>query len=508
MTQARDNHCGRCGARLARDNTTGRCAPCQLAERDRITRPPEVPESFWDNTALRHALAIRHMGQVIRAYRCHPYHGRQPLPQEVVAGWVGLTQAQLSRIEHGPAILHLDRLIHWARVLRVPETRLWFKLPDDSRVLPPAPLGRTVEVDPHRLPAIQIAGSRHGPEDDSMRRRSLLTILPTATAAGLVGMAGIEGLRHHLVASHAGDSADLDDWEAIAWEYGRTSADTPPRVLLDDLTTDLMVAHERLDRLQDNTQRVRLYRVLALLSVFMAHTLAGLGNARTSWRWWHVARDYAASSSDPEAQMWVRGRQIIGGLYERQPPEQLLALADDALPLTATSTPGIGTGSVLIGRAQALAVLGREEEARQAITQIHGMLDRLPERVTTDTNSLYGWPEHRLRHGESFVYSYLGDTKRAATAQERALALYPPHLVRERTQIQLHQAMCLVRNGDPIAGAAHARRALTELPGDQHTEVVREVARSVVRLMPTGAHRQTEVAELRELLALPAAPGQ
>src|SRR5439155_6052999 len=198
---------------------------------------------------------------------------------------------------------------------------------------------------------------------------------------------------------------DVHPSEPIACEYGRTSADTPPRVLLDDLTADLVVAHDRLERLQDNAQRLRLYRVLALLSVFMAHTLAGLGNARTSWRWWRVARDYATSSSDPEARMWVWGRQIIGGLYEHQPPEQLLALADEAVSLVATSAPGIGTGSVLIGRAQVLAVLGRDAPARQAIAQVHTVLDLLPNRVTRDTASLYGWPEHRLRHGESFIYS-------------------------------------------------------------------------------------------------------
>jgi transcriptional regulator with XRE-family HTH domain len=506
MTQVRHAHCGRCGARLARDNTTGRCAPCQVAERDRITQAPDVPADFWDNAALRQALAARHMGQVIRAYRCHPYHGRQPLPQEVVAGWVGLTQAQLSRIEHGPAILHLDRLTHWARALRIPETYLWFKLPDTTE--PPGLLRRTVGIASHRLPAIPVTGHLLDPEDDPVRRRSLFTTLPTATAAGLVGLAGIESVRHRLITARAGDVADIDDFEHVAWEYGSTSADTPPGLLLEDLTIDLVVAHERLDRLCDTAQRGRLYRVLALLSVFMAHTLAGLGNTRTSWRWWRVARDYATSSSDPETRMWVSGRQVIGGLYERQPPERLLALADEAVPLATSTTPGIGTGSVLIGRAQVLAVMGREAEARQAIAQVHGVVGRLPERVTTDTDSLYGWPEHRLRHGESFVYSYLGDTRRAVIAQERALALYPPHLVRERTQIRLHQAMCLVRTGDAVVGAAHARQALTDLPTEQHTEVVREVARSVVRLMPSNAECQPDVAELRELLALPAAPGQ
>jgi transcriptional regulator with XRE-family HTH domain len=96
------------------------------------------------------------MGRVIRAYRCHLYHGRHPLAQEVVAGWVGITQAQLSRIENGPSIVHLDRLMQWARVLSIPGEHLWFKLPAD--------------------------GSEASKTED-VKRRSLLT----ATGAGIVG---------------------------------------------------------------------------------------------------------------------------------------------------------------------------------------------------------------------------------------------------------------------------------------------------------------------------------
>ena len=82
---------------------------------------------------MRAAFASRHMGRVIRAYRCHPFHGRRPLPQDMVAGWIGVTQGQLSRIETGPTIMHLDRLMHWARVLRIPSSCLWFTLPEDDR---------------------------------------------------------------------------------------------------------------------------------------------------------------------------------------------------------------------------------------------------------------------------------------------------------------------------------------------------------------------------------------
>lgn len=121
--------CGRCGALLARDNDGGLCSPC-VRSGDRWSGAPEVPSSFWHDERVQAALADRHMGRVIRAYRHHRYHGRRPLPQETVAGWLGLTQAQLSRIESGHPVAHLERLVQWATVLGVPERYLWFALPD------------------------------------------------------------------------------------------------------------------------------------------------------------------------------------------------------------------------------------------------------------------------------------------------------------------------------------------------------------------------------------------
>jgi transcriptional regulator with XRE-family HTH domain len=122
----------RCGVRLARDNSGSRCSACVTADRDRLSAAPEVPADFWDEVVLRQSLTSRHMGRIIRAWRTHPYHGRRPINQDQVASWVGITQAQLSRIENGPPPVHLDRLIQWARVLRIPEERLWFALPGSA----------------------------------------------------------------------------------------------------------------------------------------------------------------------------------------------------------------------------------------------------------------------------------------------------------------------------------------------------------------------------------------
>jgi tetratricopeptide (TPR) repeat protein/transcriptional regulator with XRE-family HTH domain len=90
---------------------------------------------------MRDALASRHLGRVVRAWRQHWSHGPRPVSQEQAAAWLGITQAQLSRIENGPPIRDLDRLVHWARVLRIPPEHLWFDLPGIPRTVPPPSSG-------------------------------------------------------------------------------------------------------------------------------------------------------------------------------------------------------------------------------------------------------------------------------------------------------------------------------------------------------------------------------
>ncbi|MFI6132595.1 helix-turn-helix domain-containing protein [Micromonospora sp. NPDC051141] len=197
MTHA---NCPRCGGRLARDNSSGRCAPCQAAERDRLSAPPVVPESFWEHEPVRMALAGRHLGRVIRAYRYHPYHGRSPLPQSVVAAWLGITQAQLSRIENGPALVHLDRLAHWASLLGIPPARLWFA------------------TGPHS-PADAPFGSNHvGPDEG--RRALLAGIAAVAVGAGLVGGAGDTPPRRIGSTDVARLNAVLDLYRSVDRESG------------------------------------------------------------------------------------------------------------------------------------------------------------------------------------------------------------------------------------------------------------------------------------------------
>ena len=95
MSSPKNRYCGSCRTRLARDNTDALCAACLKQRRALAERAPVVPPRFWTTDAMRDALASWHMGQVIAAYRTHPFHGRA-LPQGIVAGWVGMSQVQLS----------------------------------------------------------------------------------------------------------------------------------------------------------------------------------------------------------------------------------------------------------------------------------------------------------------------------------------------------------------------------------------------------------------------------
>jgi transcriptional regulator with XRE-family HTH domain len=122
--------CETCHARLAWDNSDSLCSPCRKA-RNSALGPPPVSADFWESADLQAAFADRHMGKVIRAYRHDALHGPRPLPQDVVAGWLGLTQTQVSRIESGSPVTDLDKLIGWAQILRIPSQYLWFQLPGD-----------------------------------------------------------------------------------------------------------------------------------------------------------------------------------------------------------------------------------------------------------------------------------------------------------------------------------------------------------------------------------------
>ncbi|WP_239311406.1 helix-turn-helix transcriptional regulator [Frankia sp. Cj3] len=197
-TAPRLRHCSRCGHRLAADNAGAMCSPCQSAALDAQARPPAVPPEFWTLDQMRDALATWHMGRVIYAYRHHPHHG-YTLPQELVGTWLGLTQAQLSRIENGRAPEELSKLIRYSQILGIPAELLWFDLPGEPRARQPAQARP-----PIFLPVVVGGREITLPIDAEVAETAGLNRLITSAgraslerrAARILPFAGVDELRH------------------------------------------------------------------------------------------------------------------------------------------------------------------------------------------------------------------------------------------------------------------------------------------------------------------------
>lgn len=115
--------CGRCRARLASDNAGGLCSPCSRVDRAAVRIPPA---SFWVSEPVQRAVARRDFGLIIKAARAA---GDPPVRQAEMGVWLGLSQAQVSRIESGRSPVNdLVKLTRWAHVLGAPADVLWFRL--------------------------------------------------------------------------------------------------------------------------------------------------------------------------------------------------------------------------------------------------------------------------------------------------------------------------------------------------------------------------------------------
>ncbi|WP_215545053.1 helix-turn-helix domain-containing protein [Amycolatopsis sp. CA-230715] len=108
---------------MARDRKSEHCRGCTRRLISDAAQPQ--PATFWHADSIRAALTARHFGQLFAAYR----HEHKPHVSQARLGlWIGLTQAQVSRLEapgaRAPGDLY--KLQRWATALHVPTDLLWF----------------------------------------------------------------------------------------------------------------------------------------------------------------------------------------------------------------------------------------------------------------------------------------------------------------------------------------------------------------------------------------------
>lgn len=429
-------------------------------------RPPKMPVAFWEVKDMRDALATWHMGRILTAHRHHPFHGRI-LPQDLVAGWFGITQAQLSRIENGPAIKDLDKLAQWARILSIPPELLWFQLPDRRTAGHLRHTAHSAEEDHEPAAARR---QPEGREIDDMNRRELLRLMSIAGAA--VPAPDIDQLDWDRV-GHAGDRprlvdhATLNQYEAINAHLWRafTSAVSKVTVLplvqqqLGMLTTSLQSSgREMIHR--------RLYRLVSDLFQLQGEILFD-GNHYTE-----AAHCYTlAATAGREARafdLWACAltRHAYIGVYERE-----FRNASPVLDLAATiaqrGDSALSTRHwVHTVRANALAGLGDLTACEHALERAEGVHE-----LTGEVHN-GGWlrfdgsrlPEER---GACYV-----ELRRPDLAEDTLTAALRQDLsVRRRGGVRTALAMVAAQRRDLDQLVTHANAAL-DAARQSHSGVV------------------------------------
>ena len=329
----------------------------------------------------------------------------------------------------------------------------------------------------------------------SMQRRSVLRALG-ALAASSQPLVQWEGLRHGIAAAL---DPDLDRWDQVVADYGIAYYRLPADQIMATLRADLTVVQALIASATGAT-RDRLLQITARLSVIVAINMVTAGQTLVAARWWRDAQDYAGESGDADSIVLTRSWDVVNGCYDGRPTSETITIADSVLPLAEERATAASCG-LLAGRAQALSLAGEHAEAIRTVQRLVDMVERLPNSVSGDASSLWGWPEHRLRHTEAWVYAHAGHLREATRAQEQALKLYPAIMSRLKTQVQLHHAAALIRGGHIPDGLRQAADLLDQLPESQHNELVRTVARQVIGAVPVKERGRPIYRELTERVA-------
>jgi hypothetical protein len=318
--------------------------------------------------------------------------------------------------------------------------------------------------------------------------------------------AGAETVRQGFLRSLVGDGwGSAEEWQAIVAEHHATYYTVSPAERFTRLSADITALGEAAEHERSEAGRGELRKAGAYLASLMSSTVADLGDLLGGVRWAGAARQAADTSGDLHTRLFVRGREIAMGLYQRRPLDELLRIAEDGIALgEAQGPPRTSAWPRLLGAtAQALAMAGRMRDAEAALEHTRDGFDAMPDSLRD--SSLLSYAEHNLRYSESYVYTYFGEYNKADAAQAAALRLYPPEYHRGPAQVEVMRGLCLVRAGDTAAGVAHALDTVSKLPPAHRVRAVVDLGRKVLDAVPVAERDRDGVREFRAWLGPEAA---
>jgi hypothetical protein len=338
--------CAGCGTVLAADNSARLCGRCHREKRDELRTPPaQLRGNFFETAEFRAAFESEHIGKVFKAYRNHPRHLQlygKALNQELLGRWLGLTQAQVSKLENGPPEQNLKTLRNYARILHLPQRMLWFDLPGQSRLAPRA--GESLIVPASR--------------DD---------VLVAAT-----GMDTLELLRR--VRASAIDSSTVDALditvEQLCCDYPHADA----RELMTVGRSWLGKVTELLGNRLTLTQHRDILNNAGMLALLVGCLEYDVGDAPSAEATRRMAMELGKESGNPDIVGWANEMlawfHLTAGNYRAVLPAAEAGI--EAAPSRSVAVQLYGQ------QAKAYARMGMPEKVHEALERGRALLDKLP----------------------------------------------------------------------------------------------------------------------------------
>jgi hypothetical protein len=356
---------------------------------------------------------------------------------------------------------------------------------------------------PGNLPASEEArdpwGEGYDSEEEIMRRRYFLANAAALAALGKVDTpAAVQTIRKEMNLSLAEERAGADaaEWQEIAQDYGESYPVAAPAELIEPLMVDMLGVQAAIRRNERTPAQRDLLQVAAILSAFIAQTVANLGQPLEARRWWRTAKNAADRSGDPYTALWVRGREIIRAI-ESRPIPAILQLIGEAEGI-ASQAPPEATLELVAAKAQTLALAGRGSEATEAL---YILRKRFGESPAGFSGNILSWGQERLHGTESFAYSRIGKLPEAEIATSDGLQLYARNgnsSIRHRAGLQLSLAFALISSGDVNEGLSHARACLSILPESHRDAHLVDYGRKLLDIVPLSDQQRPIVQEYRE----------
>ncbi|MFD8494970.1 hypothetical protein [Amycolatopsis sp. NPDC059657] len=384
------------------------------------------------------------MGEIIRAFRLHPWHG-EPIHQATAAAWLGVTQTQLSRIENGQAVSDLTKLTQWALILEVPAELLWFKLP-----------GTTVLAHETRVESMpdvlhRLAGSA---ADESLSFAEQATEL----------MTGDEQVDH------------------LRWELSRIAVDYV-HAPLSSIFRDLVETRDELFGLLAHRQRPQrsrnLYFLGGLSCLLLAHASQNVGNQRAALVQLRTAWTCAEVANDDALRAWSRGTAALVNEWTSH-QGTAVELATEGARFRSSRQSRIRLAAI---EARAAARMGDRKVSLDAIAQIQAARGGPSDQDdVTAFGGLLSFPEAKGQYYLGSTFGLLGEHEKAEQYAQSAIAAYETGPPAERSYgdealARLDIVNSRIARGD-FDGATAAITPVLELPAERrirqlHTAVNR-----------------------------------